>query len=158
MGEIIVYRQVLLSALNEVVNELSKTVTAIPTRAWHIPLGPDSHTPHYTLAHLRELEARVFVPCLYRIQDEDSPRLPVFNDEAWMARYYQPGETVEAIMQEFAHARSQELTWLRELPTVSWSRTARHPWWGVRTLQWWVELQLDCSKQHVKQLTTFIAV
>jgi len=157
MEEILAYRQALLSALLEVVDELAKTVTAIPTQAWYISSSPDSHTPHFTLAHLRELEAQVFARNLQRIQAEDGPGLPLFDDEAWMARHYQPHEAVQNILNELARMRKQEVSWLRDLPAASWSLTGRHPRVGVRTLQWWVELQLDTSRQHVRQITSSLA-
>ena len=153
MEELAAYRQDLLSALEGVVNELSKTVEGTPSGAWHLPFGSGSHTPHYTLAHLRELESQVFAIQLPHLLDEDTPLLPVFDSASWMASHYKPEEPAQVIMEDFANLRQHELNWLCDVSPEGWSHTARHPWWGVHTLQWWVELQLDYSYQHLRELS-----
>jgi hypothetical protein len=57
-------------------------------------------------------------------------------------------------LQAYAELRQQELSWLRELSPAAWNRTGRHPWWGVRALQWWVEQCLLTARQHIKQLSS----
>jgi len=158
MEEIIVYRQDLLSALTQVLNELSQTVTAIPTTVWHIPFGQDSHTPHFILARLRELEEQMFTSTLHRIEVEDLPQLVLFDDKAWMAEHYQADKSAQIILAEYSALHTKEVTWLGGLPAASWSRIGRHPWWGVHTFQWWVELQLDYSRQHIERLSTILAL
>jgi len=153
MDEIVAYREDLLTALERMVIELPKTVADIPSRAWHQPLGDDSNTPHYILAHLRELEDQVFSIQLRRILDEETPLVPVFNDDAWMAVHYKPEEPTMTIVEDFVKLRKHELNGLRKLSPPAWSRIARHPQWGVHTLQWWVELQLDYSAQQLKELS-----
>src|SRR4030042_950756 len=101
MAELDAYRQDLLSALAGVVNELTETVAGIPSIKWHLPFGLDSLTPHYTLAHMRELEGQVFTIQLRRILDEETPLLPVFDGKAWMESHYKPEEPVLSIMAEF---------------------------------------------------------
>lgn len=156
MDELVAYREDLLSALEGVVNELSKTVAGIPSSAWHLSIDLASHAPHYILAHLRELEAQVFASQLRRILDEDTLLLPIFDDEAWMASHYRSEEPALIIMEDFVNLRKQEINWLRKIPPAGWSRTARHPWWGVHTLQWWVELQLDYSYNHLRELSPLL--
>jgi hypothetical protein len=158
MEELDAYRQGLLSALESVITELTKTVAGMPTNVWQLPFGQDAHTPHYTLAHLYVLEAQVFDPLLRSIVDEDAPLLPLFDDKAWLANHYEPGKPAQAILEEFMQLSRQDLNWLQALPSDTWSRNARHPWWGVHTLQWWVELQLDCSNQHLAELTALLAM
>ncbi len=83
---------------------------------------------------------------------EDTPTLPLFDDQAWMAEHYLPEQPVADIMAELVRLRGVELEWLHELTPLGWSRLARHPWWGMHPLQWWVEQQLDGSFQHLKRL------
>ena len=156
MNELTAYRQELLSALEGAVAELSKTVATIPSSDWQFPYKLGAHTPHNTLAHLLALEAQVFSTLLRRIVDEEHPLLPLFDEIAWTGNHYEPGRLPQAILEEFTHLRRQEVNWLRSLPPESWSRTARHPWWGVHTLQWWVELQLDYSQQHFAELAAYL--
>ena len=158
MEEIAYYRQDLLAALDEVKIELTRVVMAIPANALYVPFGSQARTPHYTLAHLRNLEKQEYIPNLKHILAEDNPLLPVFDDETWTLGHYRPDEAGGEILEELTRLREQEVAWLGDLPTASWSRIARHPWWGVRTFQWWVELQLDQSRQHVEQLSSFPAM
>jgi len=158
MEGIIDYRQQLLSALRNVANEVSRLVLAIPANDWYIAFGLEVYTPHYTLAHLRELEIQVFGLQLRRFLIEDTLQLPLFDDVSWMAEHYDPSETAQAILEEFTCLRSQEVLWLQDLSSESWNRSAGHPWWGVRTLQWWVELQLDFSHQHLRELSAYLSV
>lgn len=153
MDELIAYRRELLLAMENVVPGLSRIVTGTAFKDWHRKIGSDLHTPFYTLVHLWVMEAKEFALNVRRIYDEDTPLLAVFNDGAWMESHSRPKERPRNIMLDFAHLRRQELDWLCELPPAGWSRTARHPWWGLHTLQWWVELQLDCSRQHLNDLT-----
>lgn len=115
-------------------------------------MNSDGQTPHYILYNLYALEAQFFTIQLPRIRSEDGPELPIFDDEAWMAAHYAPEEPAINIIEETTKLRQQELAWLRNLSPQEWSRTARHPWWGMHTLQWWVELQLEYSLQVIKQL------
>jgi hypothetical protein len=158
MEELIAYRQELFSALESVVDELSKKVTHTHSRAWHHSSGSGGRTAHYSLTHLREIEAQVFSIQLHRILEEETPLMPPFDDEAWMANHYKREEPAAMVLEGFTILRKQELPWLRDLPPVSWSRIARHPRWGVHAFQWWVEKQLDCSKQHLWQISTLLAM
>jgi len=158
MEELIRYRKNLLDSLVEVVDELRAAAAVLPPQAWHIPTAADQPTPHWTLAHLRNVEAQIIAVRIRRILDEEEPDLPLFDDEAWMADHYDPAEPVQAILEAYASLRQQELTWLRDFPPVAWNRTARHPWWGVRSLQWWVEQCLQTARQHLQELQKYFGV
>ena len=152
MEELAAYRADLLSALERVVDELAVAVSRLSQIDWHQPIQLGSPTPHYLLFHLRELEAHQFSAQLPRFLDGPHTALPAFDDKAWMAGHYLPAEPASDILDDLLKLRSQELIWLRNLPPDGWSRYARHPWWGEHTLQWWVELQLEYSIRHLRQL------
>ena len=156
MDELIAYRQELLSALEHVITDLAALVETTPFKDWHRRLENERHTAHQILVHLWTLEASEFALYVRRINDEDAPLLPLFNDAAWMNMHYQAKEKPRNILSDFINLRSLELDWLRQLPPASWSRIARHPWWGVHTLQWWVELQLEYSRQHLSDLSRIL--
>jgi hypothetical protein len=157
MEELVAYRVDLLAALDKVVGELGKTVAELPANKWNQPINTGGHTPHYILFHLRELEAQVFTVQLPRILAEDTPILPVFDDEGWMAKHYRPKEPASSNFEQLSGLRQQELAWLRVLQPTGWSRLARHPWWGLHALQWWVELQAEYSYQHLQQLSSVLS-
>ena len=152
MEELLAYRQNLLTNLENIVSELHQAAAAIPATAWHASAAPGEFTPHQVLAHLRALESQAIVVRLRRILDECKPHLPLFDDDGWMTAHYDPAEPVQSILDDYTRLRQQELTWLENLSPASWNRTARHPWWGVRALQWWVEQSLLVARQHLEQL------
>lgn len=152
MEELYAYRQRLLKRFAEIVDDFRTTMSAIPAGVWQNPHVSGDESPHRVLAHLREVEAKAFHVRLRRILDEDEPFLPLFDDEHWMESSYRPDESPEAILNEYARLRQQELSWLENLPPQAWNRTARHPWWGIRALQWWVEQSLAYAEDHLRQM------
>ncbi len=152
MEELYAYRAELLSALEGMISDLSEIVARLPDEAWQYPIHAGQNTRHYLLFHLREIEEQVYAQHLPLILAEETPTLRPFDDQAWMSSHYHPEEPVVAILGEVERLRAQELDWLHRVPPTGWSRLARHPWWGLRTLQWWVEMQLDESYQHLRQL------
>jgi uncharacterized damage-inducible protein DinB len=153
MEELLAYRRNLLTNLEGIVTELRQAAASIPAEEWHAPRASGQPAPHQVLAHLRALESQAIAVRLRRILDESEPYLPLFDDEGWMDAHYDPNEPVQSILDDYAHLRQQELAWLMELPSAGWNRTARHPWWGVRALQWWVEQALLVARQHLEQLS-----
>jgi DinB superfamily len=156
MDEIIAYRQELLAALEGVISDLTELVRRTPLKKWHHKDQTERHTAHQILVHLWALEASEFALYFRRIIDEETPRLASFDDKSWMRNQYKPKEKPSVILKEISVLRKLELDWLRQLPLASWSRTARHPQWGVHTLQWWVELQLENSRQHLHDMSRLL--
>jgi hypothetical protein len=156
MEELAEYRQEIITALENTVDKLSKTAAGIAEDTWHSRIDPYSRTPHYILAHLLVLERQVFSIQLHRIVEEDHPLLPLFDDETWMRDHYDADIPSSLLLEEFGALRMQEVAWLCSMPAESWNCAGRHPWWGVRSLQWWVELQLDVSRQHLAELAAFL--
>jgi len=157
MQELAAYRNGLLSALEGVIPELSSLVEAFPSRVWQVSKKPGAHTPRYILAQMCALDVYTF-GSLLSIVDNDVPLLPLFDEIAWMSGQYAQGKPAQVFLEEFIQLRKQEVHWLRSLSPECWSRTARHPWWGVRTLQWWVERQLEHSLQHIAEITSFLTM
>jgi hypothetical protein len=156
MEELIAYRQELLSALEEQINSLASAVAGISSKDWNRTFAPDQPIPHHTLACLWAEESQEYSKNIHRILDEEMPMLTVFNTEAWMAAHYDEDVPAQLIVEDFAAVRQWELGVLCGLPPASWSRTARHPWWGVHALQWWVELQREATHQHISRLLSFL--
>ena len=156
MEELATYRLELIGALMRVVEELSPLVAAMPIHARRNPLAPNFHSSHFILAHLRALDEQEFVTNLRRIQAQDLPLLAAFDERAWMEAHYRQEEPASEILEGLRRMRGEEVEWLRNLPYSDWSRMGRHPWWGLRSLQWWVERQLDSSLQHRQQLKAFL--
>ncbi len=158
MEELLSYRQELLSALEADITTLARIEAGISAKGWHRSSGNDQPTPHYTLARLWVDDAHGFTPQIRLILDEDMPLLLDFDTEAWLAEHYDPEEPARVMIEDFASLRTWEVGMLCGLLSASWSRAARHPRWGVRTLQWWVEQQSENSRQHLSQLSPLLTV
>jgi hypothetical protein len=98
------------------------------------------------------MERHAYSPRIERILAEDHPLLPAFDAEAWARRHYRQDEPLEEILEEYAALRQSELERLQSLPPGSWSRVGRHPVYGLRTLQWWVEKGLAHAEEHLGAL------
>ncbi len=158
MEELIAYRQELLSALGDGIDITTRAEQEISPQDWYQQPPGSQHTLHFSLAYLRTIELLEFSVQIRRILDEELPLLSTFNDQDWMAGHYQPGEPIHHIVDEFTRSRQEELALLRSLPPDSWSRLARHPWWGLHSLQWWVELQRDSSHQVLGSFSTRLSI
>ena len=152
MEELIAYRQELLSAMEEQINTLASAEASISSKGWYRIFDGDQPTLHYSLSRLWAEESQEFSSNIRRILDEEMPLLTVFDTEAWMAAHYDAEIPAQLIIEDFAAVRQWELGVLCGLPPASWSRTARHPWWGVHALQWWVELQREATHQQINRL------
>jgi hypothetical protein len=157
MEELIAYRNELLSALGRDVEELATLVSTLAADDGYRLSASSTSGAHYTLFHLWALETQDFALQLRRILEEEVPRLDSFDDAAWMASHYTLEEPIQAIIQDMVKMLSAEIEMLEGLPALSWSRFARHPRWGVHTLQWWVELQHEVTSQYLQELHRLVA-
>jgi hypothetical protein len=153
MEELFIYRQRLLERMETVVDDLRAAALdgLFPESSSDRKEGQPS--PHWWLAHLRNIEAQALAPRMKRILTEEEPLLSLFDDEDWMDKHYRLDEPIEAIVDDYERIRKGELAWLNEMKVQAWSRTCRHPWFGVRTLQWWVERTLAYAEEHLQEIT-----
>jgi len=154
MEELLEYRTNLVEQLTEINQEIKRVIVDLPVQSLHTPWVKGTITPHQLLSHLRLVEVEIFASRIHRILVENQPYLDLFEDERWMQVSYDPAEPVEDILQIYEQARQQEITWIKQMPISAWNRTGRHPWFGVRTLQWWVELCLSYARERLSWLRT----
>ena len=152
MEELLEYRSSLVEGLGEINQDIKRVIVDLPVQSLHSPWVKGTITPHQLLAHLRLVELEIFAPRIHRILEENQPYLDLFEDEYWMQASYNPAEPVEDILLDYEQARHQEITEIEHMPISAWNRTGRHPWFGVRTLQWWVELCLTYSRERLSWL------
>jgi len=104
------------------------------------------------VAHLLEVEERVFLPVLQRILHEEQPFLHFPEASPGVQEDLAGEKTLPELLKAYALLRKQAWQLLEELPAEAWGRTGRHPVFGLRTLQWWVEQDLKHIEEHLKEV------
>lgn|GEM_PF-208579 len=146
------YRQKLLDRYAQVVDDLAHFLDEFPEERLDQPLDPDGLSVHHILAHVRDLEAAAFFPRLELLLEEDQPSLERYEEQRWLREDDPPSESAQEILESYRCLRERELSWLKGIDSEGWSRTGRHPTWGPRTLQWWVERSLLHVLGHLEAL------
>jgi hypothetical protein len=90
---------------------------------------PDRWSMSMVLAHLAEVELNGFVSRFRAIAEQDSPRLPVYDQLA----LFRLGRNFDgrAELDTFEQERNDTLTWLNTLPETVGARTGQHEELGV---------------------------
>lgn len=152
MEELLEYRRRLLEHFSAVAGEFERRLLGMSYDELHAPLDDSGNSRHGLMAHLRATEERLFLVSLRRILAETQPILDEFDRKAWMQVHYDPREPIGALLTDFTDIRQQELDHIRNMPADGWVRIGRHPVWGDRSLQWWVEMSQAHALSHLHQL------
>lgn len=136
------YRRGLLARLSAASGGLQTAAESLPQEAWHQELPGGELTPHQALARLAQMQSKMFTPGFHALLDADAGDLPVFDGAAWLGAVYRPSTDWRAALEKFNRAWQAVPTRLAGLEAADWSRQQRHPWFGCRTLQWWLERDL----------------
>lgn len=154
MTELADYRTRLIARYADQPRDLAARVNPMPEARLSEALELGGWSTHQVLVHLRDVEARAFVPRIERILAEPSPKLESFNPELWMKQHYSPDEAVDSILAEVAELRSRGSELIGPAGPEDWNRSGEHPSFGVRTLQWWIEYAVSHFEEHLEQLAT----
>ena len=152
MKELYEYRRELIDVSLAVVQELRQILVSFPTSSLYHSPDPGISSPHRCLAHLRDVQVQALSKRLKQILTKENPSFTLFDDEAWLERHYRQEEPWQDILEEFARAQVQILADLDPRDADIWNRNAEHPWFGMRTFQWWVELCLEYAQEHLGQI------
>lgn len=150
MEDLLEYRQLFLDKLAAAPDELRAALAGV--RDARAPLEEGGWNAHQVIVHMRDVNALVYPPRLYRILDEENPTFDNFDGEAWMAAHYDPNEQLEAILAEFSRQCAEVVDRLRSLPSKAWNRPGTHPSYGTHPLQWWAERMLAHIEEHLVQI------
>ena len=142
MEELYSYRSRMLERYAHVGEEVGRAALAIPKSAWHDPLKEMHTNPNRLIARLHALENQLFRPCIFGLLDSIGKPLTLFDVNVWLQTEYQSDVSPEVMLHTYLESHTEMDTRLQNLPNEAWTQTGRHPWWGYRTLQWWVESSL----------------
>ena len=118
----------------------------------HAPIEPGEWSAHQVIFHVRAADEQAYGPRLMRILRDERPELENYDEVAWMTDHYDPDEAADAILDRWQTARRGWAGILETAPAASWSRSGLHPFYGARTLQWWLERAVAHGEDHRRQL------
>ncbi len=114
--------------------------------------APNEWSIHQVVAHLRDTEERVFLYRVRRLLKEDHPEVPNFDQDAWQREHYSPTEPFKKMLADFRSARRKQIVLLRKTTDKDWDRTARHPEYGVISVNWLVNHNVNHTFEHLSQI------
>ena len=152
MNPLEVYRRRLLDRYAAIAGDLENLVKQIPQNDWYQPFNQDGWSVCRVVTHLWDWENGVFMRCLEQILNGKNAVLIDIEESAWEEKYRPHDERLDQVLMDYKSLRMRELNWLQVIPQIAWNRTGRHPRFGVRTVQWWVEQSLVHAEHHKRQL------
>lgn len=150
MDELRLYRKSLVERFASVGGDLAKVVGDVVPTADADPTRLDYLRKE--LAHLRNAEANLFMPCLRKLLEEENPILDCASEETGSLQNGGAKEGIEMLLLQYLDLRGQASDIIRTMQEEAWSRSGLHPRWGERTLQWWVEKSLAHAEEHLAQM------
>jgi hypothetical protein len=149
MEQLLSYRDQLISRLERSVDEFCEACL----RAGDVHRHGDGWNIHQTVVHLRDAHRLVYGLRARRTAEQDNPLFEDFDQDAWMAAHYDPGEPLDQALAELKKNVLDLAKWLRHQPPETWARESRHEVMGGGfTLQTWVERGLAHIEGHLEEV------
>lgn len=146
------YRRRLLAHYRRQVIVYDEHLAALDKSAVRRPIKPGEWSAHQVLFHACSVDEQAYGPRLHRILHEERPALEDFHSDDWMATHYRAAEPIRDLVLRWQAARERYAAEVEAAPSEAWGRTGLQPYWGERTLQWWVERAVAHADEHWRQL------
>lgn len=144
-------RAEVIDALAAMPDRVARALQAVPTEA--IGAAPQSGgwSAFQVLCHIRDA-ALVYSGRFRWMVFDDSPLLPNYDEDNWVAACADTPADIGAILNELRASRTDLVRVLGRIPDAAWSRTGRHEVLGVVILEPYVRHQLAHEEIHLAQL------
>jgi hypothetical protein len=146
------YRRRLLARYREQVDQYAGHLGGLTAAAARTPIKPEEWSAHQVLFHTLSVDENAYGPRLRRILREDHPTLEDFDGDGWMATHYDVSEPIGGLLERWRAVLQDYAAEVEAAPRAAWSRTGGQPYWGERTLQWWIERAVTHGDDHWRQL------
>ncbi len=149
MNELDEYREKLLNRFARVTAEFRAACLA--ARNPQRPIERGGWNVHQVAAHTRDVDKLVYGARVRRTLAEGEPAFANFDGEAYMAKNYDPSESLLGLLGDLEASVQDLLKLLRDMPQSGWSRLSSHETQGGGiTLQAWVERDLQHIEEHLQ--------
>ncbi|MCX6025867.1 MAG: DinB family protein [Chloroflexi bacterium] len=138
----------ILALLGRSAHELTAVLGRIPPEHLQAAPEPGEWSVHQTLHHLWVVEARIFLPRVRRVLQEERPFLEVVDEKAVQSEW-QAARPLAEMLEGFLEARRKEMLLLRG---ADWARVGQHETRGPITLTWIAKYALAHTWEHTAQL------
>ena len=156
MEELHNYRQKLLEMLQNLPGTYQQTLAHLSPEQVHQTLPVEQSTIYQVAVHVRDAAQDTYLPVIKTLLEASRTKNAPLPEAGTSAHHATVDESIQQICTSMRQLQSQVLDSLQASPTSAWSAAMRHPAWGVRTLQWWVEQYLAHGRAHLHQIRSHL--
>jgi DinB superfamily len=138
-----------LGILRDQSQQLTHEVGLMPTEALLWRPAEGEWSVQECLAHIRNIEQKVFLVRIGKVVKETEPFIANFDEFAYHREHWTADEPVTTILPEFVAARAQLIGLLE---TADWARTGTHEERGPISLDWLAAYVTNHTWEHMSQL------
>jgi len=142
----------LRDALAATPDRVASLAAALDARTLRERPEPGEWSMKEVLAHLMELESRLFLPRFRLMATEDRPRFIAFDPVAWARERDRREGRFEDDLAEFRRARTATLAYLASLPAGAADRPGLSGHFGPLTLGQYATHAADHDLEHLAQM------
>jgi len=142
----------LLSALAKTPDRVADLAAGLDARTLRERPEPDEWSMKEVLAHLMELESRLFLPRFRLMATQDRPRFEGFDPIAWGRERDRCEGRFDDDLATFRRARAETLAYLATLPPGTAERPGLSGHFGPLTLAQYVTHEADHDLEHLAQM------
>ncbi len=144
------YRTQLIARLRATTADLAWAVRDLPAEDHYWSAEPDDWSIHEQIAHLVDMEERVYLPLLRWAAISDMLEPAPYNRRSWRQERYDAGAPLSQLVEQLARLRDEELDVFHELTDDTWLRLREDGQWGPVTCQWIAEVVYRHSLDHLQ--------
>ena len=150
MGETSAYRMELVTRLRLATDDLTWSVRGLGRDELLYKPNDREWSVHEHLSHLRDMEREVYLPLLRWATVPEMLDPLDYNRRDWHESRYDEAESTNALLDDIARMRDEELAIFREIDDVTWTRFRTDTRWGPLTCQWIAELMYRHILDHLQ--------
>lgn len=142
----------LLAALATTPERVAQLAAGLDARTLREQPEPGEWSMKEVLAHLMELESRLFLPRFKLMATTERPRFEAFDPVAWGRERDRREGRFEDDLATFRRARAETLAYLATLPAGAGARPGLSGFFGPLTLAQYVTHMADHDLEHLAQM------